>query len=217
MGIFIVGDVHGCLNTFLNLLDYWDPKSETLIQVGDLIDRGALSPSVIHLAFELQMNFKKEAHFLKGNHEQLMINYMQGEDIKGIWLSNGGNKTLQQFEEAEVDPDNYSTWLTDLPMIWENDHIQVTHAGFSGLGIPYDQNNPNGVLWNRQPLINTGKLQIIGHTPRWDGIPSFNPASNSWNIDTGAYKGVCLTGIRLGDDGTFIETVSVPTEAIDLL
>jgi serine/threonine protein phosphatase 1 len=216
MGIFIVGDVHGCLNTFLKLLDHWDPKSETLIQVGDLVDRGAFSPGVIHLAFELQMNFKKEAHFLRGNHEQLMINYMKGEDPKGIWLSNGGGKTLRQFEVEQTDPDNYSTWLTDLPLIWENDFVQVSHAGFSGIGDPYDQSNTNGLLWNRNPLINTGKLQVIGHTPRWDGVPKYSPESNSWNIDTGAYGGICLTGIRLEDDGTFIETVSVPTETNDM-
>jgi len=217
MGIFIVGDVHGCLNTFLNLLDHWDPKSETLIQLGDLVDRGSLSPSVIHLAFELQINFKKEAHFLRGNHEQLMIDYMKGEDRLGVWQSNGGNKTLRQFEEAHIDPDNYSTWLTDLPLIWENDSVQVTHAGFSGIGNPYDQKNTNGLLWNRKSLINTGKLQVIGHTPNWDGVPKYSKESNSWNIDTGAYGGVCLTGIRLEDDGTFIETVSIPTEASDLL
>lgn len=216
MGIFVVGDVHGCLHTFLNLLDHWDPKSETLVQLGDLVDRGAFSPAVLQLAFELQMNFKKEVHFLRGNHEQLMINYMKGEDRLGLWLKNGGNKTQRQFEEARIDPDNFSTWLTDLPLIWENEHVQVTHAGFSGIGDPYDQKNTYGLLWNRQPLINTGRLQIIGHTPRRDGIPLYNPDSNSWNIDTGAYGGVCLTAIRLEDDGTFIETISIPTEAIDL-
>jgi len=217
MGIFIVGDVHGCLNTFLKLLDHWDPKSENLVQLGDLIDRGAFSPAVIHLAFELQMNFKKETHFLRGNHEQLMIDYMKGEDRLGVWLSNGGNKTQRQFEESQIDPDNYSIWLTDLPLIWENDHVQVTHAGFSGVGIPYDKKNTNGLLWNRKPLINTGKLQIIGHTPRRDGVPEFSPESNSWNIDTWAYGGACLTAIRVEDDGTFIETISVPTEASDLI
>jgi serine/threonine protein phosphatase 1 len=216
MGIFVVGDVHGCLNTFLKLLDHWDPKSETLIQLGDLVDRGAFSPAVLQVAFELQMNFRKEVHFLRGNHEQLMINYMKGEDRLGIWLSNGGKKTKMQFEESQLDLENFSTWLTDLPLVWENGQVQVTHAGFSGDGDPYDNKNTNGLLWNRQPLINTGKLQIIGHTPRWNGIPEFSPESNSWNIDTGAYGGVCLTGIRLEDNGTFIETISIPTEAVDL-
>jgi serine/threonine protein phosphatase 1 len=217
MGIFVVGDVHGCLNTFLTLLEHWDPKAETLIQLGDLVDRGASSPSVVHLAFELHMNFRKETNFLRGNHEQLMINFMKGEDPSGVWLFNGGKETLRQFKEAAVDPDNYSTWLTDLPLIWENEYVQVTHAGFSGLGDPYDQKNDNGLLWNRKPLKNTGKLQIIGHTPRWDGIPEYKPESNSWNIDTGAYGGVCLTAIRLEDDGTFIETISIPTKQSDLI
>jgi serine/threonine protein phosphatase 1 len=217
MGIFIVGDVHGCLNTFLELLEHWDPKSETLIQLGDLVDRGASSPSVLNLAFELQMNFKKETNFLRGNHEQLMINYMKGEDHKGIWLYNGGKETLRQFKDAGIDPDNYSTWLTDLPLVWENEHVQVSHAGFSGIGDPFDMDNDSGILWNRKPLINTNKLQVIGHTPQKDGIAKYTEASNSWNIDTGAFRGLFLTGIKLEDDGTFIELISIPTKSTDLL
>jgi serine/threonine protein phosphatase 1 len=217
MGIFVIGDVHGCLNTFLKLLEHWDPKSELLIQLGDLVDRGSSSPAVLQLAFALQMNFKKETFFLRGNHEQLMINFLKGEDYKGIWLYNGGKETLSQFRDEGIDPNNYSTWLTDLSLVWENEHIQVSHAGFSGIGDPFDPDNDNGILWNREPLINTKKLQVIGHTPQKDGKAKYTEASNSWNIDTGAYRGLNLTGIKLEDVGALIEIISIPTESSDLL
>ena len=216
MAVFIIGDVHGCLHTYLKLLEHWDPKSETLIQLGDLVDRGNYSPNVLELAFSLKMNFKEDAHFLMGNHEHMMIKYMRGEDKQKIWLFNGGQQTLHQFETLEIDPDNYSTWLSSLPLSWENESIMVSHAGVSGLGIPADPNNTHGLLWNRKPLINIQKLQVIGHTPQWDGQPKFNPESNSWNIDTGAYGGICLTGIKLEDNGDFIEIISVPTDKRDI-
>ncbi|SMD45943.1 serine/threonine protein phosphatase 1 [Aquiflexum balticum DSM 16537] len=216
MSVFIIGDVHGCLNTYLSLLDHWDPKTETLVQVGDLVDRGNFSPSVLQLAVELKKNFKKEVHYIKGNHEQMMIKYLIGKDKQKNWLFNGGQLTLHQFDMLNIDPGNYLNWLMDLPMVWENDAIKVSHAGLSGIGNPEDPNNPDGYLWNRKPLIKISKLQVIGHTPRWNGKPEFNPDSNSWNIDTGAYGGICLTGIKLKNDGTFLETISVPTDERDI-
>lgn len=216
MAVFIIGDVHGCLHTFLKLLDHWEPKSETLIQLGDLVDRGNHSPRVLELAFSLKMNFKTETHFLMGNHEHMMIKYMRGQDKQKIWLFNGGQLTLHQFEKRNIDPDNFATWLIDLPLLWENESIKVSHAGMSGLGIAEDPNNTHGLLWNRKPLINIQKLQVIGHTPQWDGQPKFNPESNSWNIDTGAYGGMCLTGIKLEDNGDLIEVISVPTDSRDI-
>lgn len=216
MAVFIIGDVHGCLHTYLKLLEHWDPKSETLIQLGDLVDRGNHSPLVLELAFSLSMNFKGEVHFLMGNHEHMMIKYLRGEDKQKIWLFNGGQQTLHQFETLDTDPDNFSTWLTSLPLFWENDAIMISHAGFSGIGLAEDPNNTHGLLWNRKPLINIHKLQVIGHTPQWDGQPKFNPESNSWNIDTGAYGGMCLTGIKLEDNGDFIEIISVPTDSRDI-
>ncbi len=44
MNLFIIGDVHGCFHTFSELLTHRDPATEHLIQVGDLVDRGATFP-----------------------------------------------------------------------------------------------------------------------------------------------------------------------------
>lgn len=216
MAAFIIGDVHGCLYTYLQLLDHWDPKSEKLIQLGDLVDRGNHSPSVLELAFQLKKNFGQQVQFLMGNHEHMMIKYMRGEDKQKNWLFNGGQQTLHQFEILDFDPDNYATWLSALPLFWENEYLKISHAGFSGLGNAEDPNNPNGLLWNRKPLINIHKIQVIGHTPQWDGKPKYNPDSNSWNIDTGAYGGVCLTGIKFEENGKFLKTISIPTDKRDI-
>jgi serine/threonine protein phosphatase 1 len=217
MGVFIIGDVHGCFNTYLHLLENWDPKTEILIQLGDLIDRGKHSSQCVKLAFELQATFKQQTIFLRGNHEQMMIDYLMEKGNHLNWLNNGGGETLQEFNQQGADPNFYLSWIKNLPLSWNNEHIMVSHAGFSvAADDPFDIRDPNGLLWNRKPLLNIGKVQVIGHTPRLNGNPEFISSSNSWNIDTGAYRNICLTGIKLREDGKFLDFISVPTDKKDL-
>ncbi len=217
MDLFIIGDVHGCFHTYLKLLEQWNPKSEYLIQVGDLVDHGNDSPKTVRLSYEIQLAFKKQTVFLKGNHEQLMQNYLLGRDSHGTWMSNGGSETLQQFENQGVDTYAYLSWIKNLPLYWENKHVFVSHAGISSVALnPLDPEDPNGILWNRKPLKKMEKLQVIGHTPIQDGKPKLYPESKAWNIDTGAYRGICLTGIKIKKDGAFLESLSVPTDSRDI-
>ncbi|MFD2203446.1 metallophosphoesterase family protein [Shivajiella indica] len=217
MDIFIIGDVHGCFFTFLKLLENWDPKREKLIQVGDLVDRGNFSPKTIRLAYEIQIAFGKQSIFLRGNHEQMMVDYLLGKDLINNWKFNGGAETLIQFEEEGINPYSYLSWIKNLPLFWENKKVFISHAGISEHAAdPFDPNDNVGVLWNRKHLKNIGKLQVIGHTPRIDGLPEFIKNANCWNIDTGAYRGICLTGIKLKNDGSYLESISIPTDPRDI-
>lgn len=216
MDAFIVGDVHGCLYTFLKLLERWNPREEILIQLGDLVDRGNHSPEVLRLVTELQPNFRNETVFLKGNHELMVQEYLSDPITGKNWLYNGGSKTLAQFDQRGIDLDHYSNWILNLPLFWESEHIFVSHAGISGFAPLDDPRHPDGLLWNRKPLRDIGRLQIIGHTPRWNGEPQFFRESKAWNIDTCAYGGICLTAIRLTGDGQFKEFLSVPTDGRDV-
>ncbi|WP_194776561.1 metallophosphoesterase [Pararhodonellum marinum] len=215
MDLFIIGDIHGCFFSYLELLEKWDPQKECLIQLGDQIDRGAFSPHVLLHSKQLGAHFPEQTVFLRGNHEQLMLDYY----LKGpsrTWLINGGNYTLDQFQALMLNPKKLIPWLEDLPLTWENDHVLVSHAGFSSTETPLDPDNPNGVLWNRKPLLKLEKTQVIGHTPRMNGRAEYNGETQSWNIDTGAYRNGCLTGIKLRPNGDFIEEINIPTNPKDL-
>lgn len=213
MDLFIIGDVHGCFFTYLKLLQHWNPRSEYLIQLGDLVDRGNHSPKTIRLSYEIQLAFKKQTIFLKGNHEQLMQHALLGKDLVKNWERNGGTETMLQFERESIDPYIYISWIRNLPLFWENKKVFISHAGIAAEAIaPWNPDATDGLLWNRKPLQKMDKLQVVGHTPLLDGKPEFLPESNAWNIDTGAYKGICLTGIKIRKNGTFIETISVPTD-----
>lgn len=217
MRSFFIGDIHGCYHTFLKLLENWQPEKERLIQVGDLIDRGNYSPEVIQLAQELETAHPQKAVFLRGNHEQMMIDFLDNDPSGNSWMYNGGNLTLAQFEERKKDLDEILTWIKDRPLIWEIEHILASHAGFSNTSNPLDVHHKEGILWNRSPLKNMGKTQVIGHTPLQEGKARYTGASKSWNIDTGAYRGFCLTGIKLNDKGQFLEEFNIPTVEQDYL
>ncbi len=217
MNILAVGDVHGCFNTFRNLLDrYWNRHEKLLIQVGDLIDRGNFSPQTLLYAVELSKH-KKNAVFLKGNHEyELLKHFFNGPNDN--WLRQGGDITLKQFYEAGINFYDHSDWLANLPLKWENENVLITHAGISADIIdPYNEAAKNGVLWNRTPLKNTGKVQIIGHTPLRKSNPEFTEASNSWNIDTGAYLNFGLSALKISEKGKVLDIINELTFKYDII
>jgi len=214
-GFFIIGDIHGCLNTFHEMLTHWDPEQETLVQVGDLIDRGSKSPETLDLAMKLSIQFPNRAIFLKGNHEQMMSNYYQGLDNN--WLINGGIETMRQINERGFDLQLLLDWINQLPLHYITDHLAVSHAGFAEHPKATEPNHPHGLLWNRSRLKNLGKPQVIGHTPQIKGLPTYDPQSNAWYIDTAAYKGICLTGMKFEHDGRYKERISIPTYSQDLI
>jgi len=213
---FIIGDVHGCLKTFQELIGrYWDKEKEILVQLGDLIDRGAFSPQTLLYCMELEKTYQENIIFLRGNHEQMMLDFYG--DVSTSWLANGGRNTLIQFDSAELNPRDFLPWIKERNLYFETENLLVSHAGMAiNCGDSGDPRNPMGLLWNRAALQNLGKTQIIGHTPLPNGKPSYTSESNSWNIDTGAYKGTCLTGIKIDPKGKFINYYSVPTMVDDL-
>jgi serine/threonine protein phosphatase 1 len=212
MNLFIIGDIHGCFKTFKTLLSHWNKENELLIQLGDLIDRGNYSPQTVKLARELKTNYSNTI-FLKGNHEILAVqNY---KDLKSKWYEMYGKTVLWQYHLEERSFAGDVEWFSSLPNYWENDAVFVSHAGVSNSENWKDENDPKGLLWNRSPLKNIGKLQVIGHTPQKKG-PVYQNESHSWNIDTGAYLGKKLTGIKLTEQGELIEIISETTSGSDI-
>ncbi len=213
MNYFIIGDIHGCYYTLLEILENWNPEKEYLIFVGDLIDRGNYSSQVVNLCLELSNH--NNCSILKGNHELEFIEYYEkGENDN--WLNQCGQETIENFEENKIDLKNTALWLKNMPLKFETDYILVTHAGLSQTENPFDENNMDGVLWNRNELINVNKVQVHGHSPLLKNEPIFNAKSNSWNIDTGAYYGFGLTGIKMDNQGKMISAINVKTNKKDI-
>ena len=216
MNFFVIADVHGCLHTFRELLTHWRPAEELLVQLGDLVDRGNYSPETVELCRQLSQDFPDQTVFLQGNHDWAMAEHVGPNGPYKSWLSWGGRSTLLHYQRHRLWLPEHAAWLGQRPLFWKNEHVLFSHAGFANTPEPLDPQNDDGVLWCREPLRNTGQLQVVGHTPTDDAKPRYDDAAHAIYLDTGAVFGRQLTGLRLSETGELLEIVGVATHSQDI-
>ncbi|MBD2720610.1 metallophosphoesterase family protein [Hymenobacter armeniacus] len=217
MNLFIIGDVHGCFHTFQELLKRWDPATEFLIQVGDLVDRGAYIPETVELARSLSEQYPDSTTFLMGNHEDALLHHFGPDGPYPGWLRWGGRSTADQYRARPELLAWHLLWLEQRPLFWENEHVLVSHAGIGTSDQAYNPDSSDGLLWTRTPLRRLPQLQVVGHTPMPQGEPKFDKATNALYIDTGAVFGGNLTGVRLSPTGRPLDIILIPVHPEDLL
>lgn len=215
MNLFIIGDVHGCFHTFSELLTHWCPATDHLIQVGDLVDRGRHSPETVALAKQLSEKRPDTTTFLRGNHEQGLLQHLGPGGPYPGWLQWGGRSTMEQYKARPKTLAQHLPWLAARPLQWQNEHVLVSHAGLSDSPHALDPAHSDGLLWRRGPLKKLSQLQVVGHTPT-DGRPFFDAATNALYIDTGVFLHQRLTGVRCSPTGQVLDTVAVRTHYEDL-
>jgi len=189
--LLAIGDIHGCLDLLDGLLDRIVPTSDDiLVFLGDYIDRGGDSPGVIDLLLELQKQFPATV-FLKGNHEQMLLQYLAGSLDLG-YLMNGGITTLQQYEHRGTPrlPDHHLEFLNRLQISYvRHEHIFV-HAGLKP-GRPLARQTEDDMLWIRHEFLahpnpcEWDKVIVHGHTPQ----ETISFTSCRIGLDTGAVYG----------------------------
>ena len=200
--IFAIGDIHGCAEKLRTLMGKMpiDYARDTLVFIGDYIDRGPDSFEVVDYLVDL-----KQRHpgivFLKGNHEDMLEKYLEGSD-RFTYLLNGGQKTLDSYlnrankSEFSPIPSDHLDFYKSLVLYYRTDDFIFVHAGLREK-IPLDKQDPQDLLWIREDFIyskfNFGRRVIFGHTPFSE--PLVQP--NKIGIDTGAVYGNRLTGVQL--------------------
>jgi serine/threonine protein phosphatase 1 len=170
--IFAISDIHGCFNTFhelvINLLGL--KKSDKLILLGDYIDRGDKSREVIDFIIDLT---KKgfDVTPLSGNHEAMLIDAYLNPGMLPLWLINSGKDTMTSFEINDIrDIDNkYIDFFTGLKYFETIGDFIFVHAGFNDdAADPFSDRS--GMIWEcRLVYVNpafSGKTIIHGHRPK---------------------------------------------------
>jgi len=200
--IFAVGDIHGCLDKLISLMGVIDidPRKDTLLFIGDYIDRGAQSKQVVDYLIDLARQ-QSRVIFLKGNHELLLHLYLSGAD-RFSFLANGGQATLDSYRkdyshaEDNPIPSTHLDFFDNLRLYYETDHYIFVHAGLKE-NIPLDEQDEWVMLWIRDEFIYSdfdfGKRVIFGHTPFREPLV----LENKIGIDTGAVYGNKLTCVEL--------------------
>lgn len=216
MELLVIGDVHGCYHTFKKLVEqHWDRERQVLVQLGDLVDRGNFSPETLLYAMELQRQHPDRVKLLKGNHEyEIVLYYREGN---ANWFRQCGEETIAQFERRSLQLGTYAGWMAALPLYYETEHVFISHAGVSlDASEPLLESHSSSVLWNRGPLKNLGKLQLIGHTPCGSGRAEYDDRSNTLNLDTGAYEPGGLSAAVINGEGKIERILYCPTEPVDV-
>lgn len=200
--IFVVGDIHGCFDKLCALMDKIPINNtrDQLIFIGDYIDRGPSSFDVVNYLID----FKKRVPgtiFIKGNHEDMLQNYLDGSD-RFTYLLNGGQKTMDEYlnrsdnKEAFPIPSEHLEFFNSLQLYYQTDDYIFVHAGLRE-NVPLESQDKMDLLWTRDEFIhsdfNFGKRVIFGHTPFKEPLLQ----ANKIGIDTGAVYGNLLTCLQL--------------------
>lgn len=180
MSEYVIGDIHGCPQTTKALVEQvLNPqKGDTLVFVGDYIDRGPDSKAVIDYVIDLQRNAEFRVISLRGNHEQMLLDAFHNPENFEIWMFNHGESTLSSYGliPADINTDNlmdrlpaeHVHFLKSTAFYHESDNYLAVHAGFD-FTISDFRANQQAMLWTRhmEPDISRtgGKCIVHGHTP----------------------------------------------------
>jgi serine/threonine protein phosphatase 1 len=229
--VYAVGDIHGRHDLLLALIRQIcqhaleSPAAEnSLLFVGDYVDRGEASKDVIELLLTLDLPGWQKI-FLRGNHDQSVLNFLEDYKFYRVWRGYGAQETLLSYgvtpprfdddsafartrdEFAEKLPATHLAFLNGLRYFHvEGDYLFV-HAGLRP-GIALDKQSQEDMLWIRDDFLFSrevfAKYVVHGHTP------GTNPVrlKNRICIDTGAYVTGRLTAVVLEDDSCSFLTTS---------
>lgn len=190
---FVIGDIHGCYDELITLIEQAGITDDDLIiSLGDIVDRGNQSQEVYHY-----FKNRKNAIVLMGNHERKhqngVLSYSQeivkvqfAEEYQEFvdWLG-----SLGYYHETEDAIIVHAFFEHDKPLAEQKaDVLAGTTSGSRHLEKKYEE----GKYWT--DYYQGNKPIIYGHHVVGDTPKIYN---NTYGIDTGACHGAMLTAIEL--------------------
>jgi len=219
--VYAVGDMHGCADLFDVLVEKICAdaarracRRRILVCLGDYVDRG---PDSRDLSARLSAGAPDgfELRSLKGNHESVMLAFLEDADVLGHWIALGGDATLMSYgidigQGTGADaarrtqaalraalPPAHLRFLRELELWVRIGDYLFVHAGLRP-EIPLERQREDDLIWIREPFLDYegdfgGVVVVHGHTPRHDP----EVCRNRINIDTGAFMTGRLTCLAL--------------------
>lgn len=206
--ILVIGDIHGALKALKQVLERANvTENDTLIFLGDYVDGWSDAANTIRFLIEL-----KSSHnciFIRGNHDELFLDYLQKDSYNPQWLLHGGQATIDSYipiPKREINLHIHFFETLENYYLDTNNRL-FTHAGFTNengvkneaftksfywdrtlweMVLAMDKNLPKDSLYYPKRLKNYNEI-YIGHTVL-ARIEEDTPQqrANVWNIDTSA-------------------------------
>jgi serine/threonine protein phosphatase 1 len=221
-----VGDIHGRADLLAQLHEAiladagtGSARENILVYLGDYVDRGAFVRETIDELHRADLpGFRRE--YLMGNHEQLLLGFLEDPGILDYWLTLGGRATLLSYginlpfagtsgDRARDLQEEFRRKLPDRHLaFYENlkAHVRIgdylfVHAGIRP-GVDLDNQNREDFYWIRDEFLNSvadHRFKVVhGHTISAE----VENRSNRLGVDTGAYATGVLTCTVLEEEQT---------------
>ena len=234
--VYAVGDIHGRLDLLQPLLEDIERDARAagnvhapvVIFLGDYVDRGPASRGVVDRLLTLRAQGSFDVRFLKGNHEDALLRFLDAPETGPRWIEFGAGATLISYGVTPPiglgDPPGWTRTRDDLIRAMPAGHTDFyrslelcvtlgdygfVHAGVRP-GVALDQQTEQDLLYIRREFLDWDgafeKVIVHGHTPA--KTPQLTPFR--LGIDTGAYATGVLTAIRLEDCSQRILHAVVP-------
>lgn len=199
---YVVGDLHGervMLDRLLAELPFIGPE-DSLVFLGDYLDRGPDSAGVIETLRRLPEQTVGTLVCLRGNHEDALLNVMDRADPSFLLPAGNGvresyrsfigdpaaDATAPEHVAAFFDPKQWLpapviAWMRALPLWHRDAHATYVHAGLEGEGAIWatpEASARQALLWQREPDFfaeYAGPPLVFGHTPTPE-LPPADPA-----------------------------------------
>lgn len=219
--VYAVGDIHGRADLLVPLQERIRadaaaaPSLETrVVYLGDYVDRGPASRDVLQILIDSGAASPRATH-LMGNHEAMMLRFLDDSSVGPDWFAYGGLATLMSYgvqirgdvdaaerltvlqrELAEALPPSHREFLSRLPTHVGFGDYFFAHAGVRPR-VPLEQQADADLIWIREEFLGSrefhGKIVVHGHSFKTE--PEF--LANRIGIDTGAYATGRLTCLVL--------------------
>ncbi len=196
---FAIGDIHGCAKALRTVIEEINPSSQdTLVFLGDYIDRGPDSRDVVQQIIDLKSRCR--VFPLLGNHELMLSAILERGLDDAVWLASGGRATVASYGgKLSKIPDRHLEFFRALIPYYDSDDTICVHAGYDPM-MPMDQQRGNVMHWNHLPATLplphvSGKRVFIGHTPQPTG--NILDVGHLVCIDTYCFGGGFLTAFDL--------------------
>lgn len=202
MSTYVIGDIHGCLDSLKKLIETLPLNhNDRLIFLGDYIDRGPDSKGVIDFLINLSKEY--ECIFIRGNHEQMLLDSLDRGIISQIWSLNGGISTLRSYGGPLKIPDDHIDFFLSTRYCYIIEDKFFVHAGIKP-NVPLKEQNLEDFLWIRDEFIFSenplpGFRIFFGHTPFEEPLI----LRDKVGIDTGCVYGGKLSCFCLESERIF--------------
>lgn len=221
--VYAIGDIHGRCDLLDEIhgyikadIDGSEPvEKNIIIYLGDYIDRGGDSRGVIEsiITFSPIINGGElEKIYLKGNHEDALINFLDNHEDAQPWLSYGGVNTLisygmssSMFQDQQLLHEKFMAVLPQDHLDFFTNQLRLCHTVgdfmFVHAGINPDnslsEQTAADLMWIRHKFLNHRAMhaKIIVHGHSISKQVDFQ--KNRIGVDTGAYATSILSCLVL--------------------